>query len=88
MRSFSHILNTRTQLGDKVLQEKTQLRFNEIHRIPLTEFESINWLHTNKNVHHCINARTIRLVNSSNYPFYLNKIFEFGPHCTKDTRNT
>ena len=73
MRLFSHILNTRTQFGNKILQEKTQLRFNKIHRISLTEFESINWLHTNKNVHHCINARAIRLVNSSNCPFYLMK---------------
>ena len=46
----------------------------------------INWFPTKERVHQFINVLTFKFLKN-NFPFYLNEIFEFTPHCRKDTRN-
>ena len=62
------------------------LRLDKMQHISLTEFRSINWLPTKEFIG-STNAITFKFVNK-NWPFYLNKIFEFAPHCRIDTRNS
>ena len=63
------------------------LRSDKMQHISLTEFRSINCLPTKERTHQCKNAITFNFDNR-NYPFYLNGIFEFAPHCRIDTRNS
>ena len=51
-----------------------------MYHISEEEFKSINWLPTSKRVDQCINTITYKFVNNT-YPYYLNEIFEFAPHC-------
>ena len=63
------------------------LRLVKMQHISFTEFRSINWLPTKERDHQCINAIAFAFVNE-NCSFYLNQIFEFGPHCRIDTGNS
>ena len=96
MRLFSHILTTCAQLGTQILPKKQKRRY-KLYKINVYGFvlDSItcsiclvrSWLPTKERVHQCINAITFKFVNK-NYPFYLNEIFEFAPHCRIDRRNS
>ena len=46
----------------------------------------INWLPTYQRVGQCINTVTYNFVNNT-CPYYLNEIFESGPHCRIGTRD-
>ena len=63
------------------------LRLDKVQHISVTEFRLINWLPTKERVHQCMNAITFKFVNN-NCPFYLNKTFEFAPHCRIHTRKS
>ena len=83
-------LTEKTKKKIQIMQNKCIrfcLRLDKMQHISLTEFRSINWLPTKERVHQCINAITFKFVNK-NYPFYLNEIFEFAPHCRIDRRNS
>ena len=57
-----------------------------MHHISEEEFKLINWLPTSKRVDQCINTITNNIVNST-YPYYLNEIFKFAPHCRIGTKD-
>ena len=57
-----------------------------MHHISQEYFRLKNWLLTSKIVDQCINTNTFNFVNKT-CPYYLKEMFEFAPHCRKDTRN-
>ena len=61
------------------------LKLDKMHNISEEGFRLINWLPTSKRVDQYINTITYNFVNNT-YPYYLNEIFEFGPHCSIGTR--
>ena len=62
------------------------LELDKMHHISDEEFKMINWLPTSERVDQCINTITYNFVNNT-CPYYLNEIFEFGPHCKIGTGN-
>ena len=61
------------------------LKLDKMNHISEKEFRLVNWLSTSKtwSVHKYYNL----LIHQYTCPSYLNKIFEFAPHCWTDTRN-
>ena len=73
----------------KVMQNKCIrfcLKLDKMHHISEKDFRLINWLPTSKRVDQCKNTTTYNFTNNT-YPYYLNEVFEFAPHCRIDTRN-
>ena len=62
------------------------LRLGKMHIISEEDFRLINWLPASKRVEQCINNITFKFVNNT-CRYYLEKVFEFAPHCRIDTRN-
>ena len=62
------------------------LGLDKMHHISQEYFRLKNWLLTSKIVDQCINTNTFNFANKT-CPYYLKEMFEFAPHCTKDTRN-
>ena len=62
------------------------LKLDKIHYISDEEFKSINWLPASKRFDQCINIITYNFINNT-YPYYLNEIFKFAPHCSIGTNN-
>ena len=62
------------------------LGLDKMHHISEEYFRLINWLLTSKIVDQCLNTITFNF-GSKTCPYYLKEMFEFAPHCRKDTRN-
>ena len=78
-------LNEKTKKNIQIMQNFC-LKLDKIHYISDEEFKSINWLPASKRFDQCINIITYNFINNT-YPYYLNEIFKFAPHCSIGTNN-
>ena len=76
-------LNEKKKKKIQIMQTKC-IRFcfklEKKRHISEEEFKMVDWLPTSKRVEQCINSITSYFLNNT-CPYYLNKIFEFAPHC-------
>ena len=93
MLLFSHIFIMSVQPGTlitkKIMQNKYIhfcLKLDKMHYISEKQFRLINWFPPGETIDQCINTTTYNYANNT-CPYYLNDIFEFAPHCRRDTRH-